>query len=91
MAEETHPAIAVGDFNQSIYSTGFQRMLRESNLHIAPFPVGFLPTWPCLFVLPFMQVPIDLAVANEKLAITQRKRINIPGSDHMAVSNRIMW
>lgn len=89
LADEPYPAIALGDFNQTPYASNFQRALRRHSLNLAGFPDMLLPTWPRQWFLPILQIPIDLAVTNNQLAITSRARISISGSDHVAVSNRI--
>lgn len=90
LANENLPAVALGDFNQTPYATGFQRKLNAHSIHLAPFPDNVLPSWPSMFLLPVFQVPIDLLLANRRAFIEGRKRVNIPGSDHVAISNRLL-
>lgn len=87
MRDETLPAVALGDFNQTPYVRNFRALLADNRLHLAPFPDSVLPTWPRFFYLPVLQVPIDLLLANAKTQVLSRKRVNIAGSDHMAVLN----
>lgn len=90
LAKERQAAIAIGDFNVTPYAYQFQQLLREHRLYLAAFPDSLLHTWPRVLPITLLQIPIDLAVVNNRANILNRTRLSIPGSDHYAVSNTVL-
>lgn len=90
VAKEKRPAFVIGDFNHTPYASSFQRILDKTGLKLAHFPDGFYPTWPRFLPGPWLRIPIDHIVANEKITVLSRQPIEITGTDHMAMGNQLL-
>lgn len=90
VSNESIAAFAVGDFNQTPYASAFQHALQKYNLSLASSWNALLPSYPSQPWLFFARIPIDNLVVNHKMYIHDRTLIPMPGSNHYAVSNRLV-
>lgn len=83
------PTLIVGDMNVTPFSPYFGRFLAEAGLADARRPSGFHFTWPAHPVP--LWIPIDHALADPSVTVTQVRRGGETGSDHypleVAVAN----
>lgn len=73
--------VLMGDFNASVWDRQLLQLERETGLRNVRRGFGVLPTWPTFF--PIAMIPIDHAFASPNIGVTNvRKGENI-GSDHL--------
>ena len=77
------PTILLGDFNVSIFSPVYHRLLASPGLTACRSGFGLQPTWPRF--LPFMFIPIDHAFVNDGFRTVNFQTLAQDGSDHKAV------
>lgn len=84
-ADQSKNIIAIGDFNNTPYSSHFKEFKERSGLHFQSYGLFLNPTWPAKFNLPFLQIPIDHVFYSDNL-IQQNKMVG-PSlfSDHHAL------
>ncbi len=74
--------ILMGDWNLTPWSPHFQDVLKRSGLNYQNY--GLIPqvTWPSFALLPFLKIPIDHVLFNDKLTLVSIRRGPSNGSDH---------
>lgn len=77
------PAVLLGDFNISVFSPVYRRLLTSAGLTACRLGFGLQPTWPRF--LPFMFIPIDHAFVNNGFRTVNFQTLTQDGSDHKAV------
>lgn len=79
--ELPQPVIVIGDFNATMWSPYFARLVEETKLVSARKGFGILPTFPTFF--PPLMIPIDHCLVSPDIKVLDcRKGSNI-GSDHL--------
>jgi endonuclease/exonuclease/phosphatase (EEP) superfamily protein YafD len=81
------PTIAAGDFNFTVYSPAYARMLRESGLADAFAGRGWQPTWMAGFWP--LALRIDHVLASRSLCVEHAEVGPDVGSDHRPLLVRL--
>lgn len=89
MSKMDMPTFLVGDLNITPYSLSLQHELARDNVWLAPLPRGLMPTWPRQLPTAFLRIPLDLLIVNNRVQVESRTLMDIPGSLHLAVSNKL--
>ena len=77
--------IFVGDWNITPFSPHFGKILNISGLN-NEYTSRLLPvTWPSFFILPFLKIPIDHAIASDNLKLVKKTTDISNGSDHQSM------
>lgn len=86
-ARPDEPLIMAGDLNITPFSPFFRKLIADSALRHAGGDVILpRPTWPQVFKLPILQIPIDhLLYAPANARLDTWARVPSPGSDHIAL------
>ena len=74
--------IASGDWNITPYSPYFGDFLKSSGLHYQNYRLLPETSWPAHLLIPFLKIPIDHVLYNDKLTLTDIRRGPAMGSDH---------
>jgi endonuclease/exonuclease/phosphatase (EEP) superfamily protein YafD len=78
------PKIMVGDFNCSLWSPHYTRLVRETGLVNARQGFGLFPTWPTYMPLrPFSMLPIDHCLVSPDIRVVHFQTGRNIGSDHL--------
>lgn len=83
MNTREHPAVLFGDFNNTPFSSTFQKILTEQNLTDSRNGYGNSASWPTFFPS-FFRIPIDHALLTDGITIAERAFAADTGSDHKA-------
>lgn len=83
--EKSDYVIASGDWNITPYSPYFGDFLKTSGLHYQNYRLLPETTWAAHFLFPFLKIPIDHVLYNDKLTLTDIRRGPAMGSDHHAL------
>lgn len=83
--EQSDYVIASGDWNITPYSPYFSDFVKSSGLHYQNYRLLPETTWAAPFLLPFLKIPIDHVLYNDKLTLTDIRRGPAMGSDHHAL------
>lgn len=73
--------IAIGDFNLTPYSKGFENIIQNTSLQDSRKGFGIQGSWPN--VASIFRIPIDHALVSEHIQVTQREIGQPVGSDHL--------
>ncbi len=79
------PKIVIGDFNGVPWGHVVKTVANQANLHVS---LGSGGTWPSILPPP-LRLPIDHLMATEGIAVSGRKVLGLPGSDHDAVLTEV--
>ncbi|MCE7887146.1 MAG: hypothetical protein DYH13_06550 [Alphaproteobacteria bacterium PRO2] len=80
--EQSEFVIASGDWNITPYSPYFGDFLKTSGLHYQNYRLLPETTWAAHFLFPFLKIPIDHVLYNDRLMLTDIRRGPAMGSDH---------
>lgn len=80
---QSAPVIVAGDFNETLYSPIFKRLLSISGLNDSRGEFGWLPSWPTFF--PPLWIPIDHILVSPGIHVLKRATGSYIGSDHYPV------
>jgi endonuclease/exonuclease/phosphatase (EEP) superfamily protein YafD len=80
--EKSELVIASGDWNITPYSPYFGDFLKTSGLNYQNYRLLPETTWASHFLFPFLKIPIDHVLYNDRLTLTDIKRGPAMGSDH---------
>lgn len=83
--DSTANIIFMGDWNITPYSPHFQTILQETGLKNQHNSFYSPPTWPSVFPLPILQIPIDHILHKGDLHLTSKRKGPHLGSDHFPV------
>ncbi|MBK9561664.1 MAG: hypothetical protein IPO54_00745 [Micavibrio sp.] len=83
--EKSDYVIASGDWNITPYSPYFSDFLKTSGLNYQNYRLLPETSWPAHLLIPFMKIPIDHVLYNDKLTLTDIRRGPAMGSDHHAL------
>lgn len=76
------PIIVTGDFNTSMWSPYYRKIMRETGLENARQGFGVLQTWPT-WVPAWMRIPLDYCLVSPGIQVADVKTGNKTGSDHL--------
>jgi endonuclease/exonuclease/phosphatase (EEP) superfamily protein YafD len=79
------PKILVGDFNTSLWSPYYTRLLRQTGLYNARKGFGLLPTWPAFMPLQLLMIPIDHCLVSPEIGVIKMRTGRNIGSDHLPI------
>lgn len=89
---QERPAILTGDFNQTPYATRFARVADRDGIRFGPFPEGVEPSWPDSWITwPFLGIPIDHVLMNQRAFLCSRHLVDMPGADHRVSINELQF
>lgn len=77
--------VLLGDLNLTPYSSYFGKLLQESCLQDSRQGFGVQGSWPTMFWLKPMLIPIDHCLVSPDLTVIERKILKDVGSDHLPV------
>ena len=78
------PKILVGDFNCSLWSPYYTRLVHDTGLVNARQGYGLFPTWPTYMPLrPFSMLPIDHCLVSSDIRVVHFQTGHKIGSDHL--------
>lgn len=92
--QQRDPVLLIGDFNVTMWSPDYRRLVRETGLKNTRKGVGTLPTWPANMaylspklnlLAPLLQIPIDQCLADRSLKVTGMHTGPDVGSDHLPI------
>lgn len=78
------PTIVAGDFNATLYTPDFARLVKRTPLKTGRGLRDIQGTWPAFLPEPF-RISIDHALAGNRVRVTGREVGAAAGSDHLAV------
>jgi len=84
-ASYDEPMIVLGDFNSTPWTTHFTNMESTGKLRNASAGHGFHPTWPNVWYLMPMLIPIDHILVNSQIGVVHFDSKQLLGSDHKAI------
>ncbi len=92
---QSEPVILVGDFNTSMWSPYYRRLVRQTGLKNSRDGFGILPTWPSRLsyakvpqlnaLTRLVQIPIDHCLASPALKVVGMHTGPDIGSDHLPI------
>lgn len=77
------PRVVMGDFNVTIWSPYFSRLLVEAGLVNAREGFGLLPTWPAWHRARLLMIPIDHCLVSPDIEVRDLRTGPRIGSDHL--------
>ncbi len=77
------PRVVIGDFNVTLWSPYFSRLLAESRLVNARVGFGILPTWPAWHRTALLMIPIDHCLVSQGIEVRDLRVGPRIGSDHL--------
>jgi endonuclease/exonuclease/phosphatase (EEP) superfamily protein YafD len=80
VTDRNSPAIVLGDFNITSWSSHFRRFIETTSLRKSTSGHGFQPTWPSYFFPLYIQ--LDHILISEEFYIIRSKSGKYVGSDH---------
>lgn len=86
VTSEDDPVIVVGDFNSSMWSPRYRKLIRETGLINARQGKGIYPTWSPLWPsAPFLSIPIDHILISPELDAVNFETLSYTGSEHLPI------
>ncbi len=84
------PSVVVGDLNSTPWSHPFRELVRVADLVDSERGYGWQPSWP--MPLPgVLRIPIDHALVDPRIAVTERTLGPSLGSDHRSLIVKLQW
>lgn len=83
VAAEHGPVVVAGDFNVTMWNTGYRPLVEVANLHNARQGRGVAPSWPSLGKI---GVPIDHILGSHDVLFRNFRVLGDVGSDHYPIS-----
>ncbi|MGJ3250726.1 MAG: endonuclease/exonuclease/phosphatase family protein [Elainellaceae cyanobacterium] len=93
LMESDPPFIVAGDFNITMWSPFYQRLIQTMPLKNTRRGIGLLPTWPVdaafpqtgTLIYPFVQIPIDHCLVSPTIQVKAMRTGHPVGSDHLPI------
>ncbi|MGJ3246601.1 MAG: endonuclease/exonuclease/phosphatase family protein [Elainellaceae cyanobacterium] len=87
------PFIVAGDFNITMWSPFYRRLIQTMPLKNTRRGIGLLPTWPIdaafpqtgTLIYPFVQIPIDHCLVSPTIQVKAMRTGHPVGSDHLPI------
>lgn len=83
VASTRGPVVVAGDFNATMWNTGYRPLVEVANLHNARQGRGVAPSWPSLGKI---GVPIDHVLGTREVRFRNFRVLGDVGSDHYPIS-----
>ncbi len=90
VAASSEPAVIIGDFNVTPWSSAFRRLQRDTGMANSQRGFGYQATWPTTPGVP-LGIPIDHCLHDPALTTTGRVIGPNLGSDHRAIFVNLAW
>lgn len=89
---EDGPVIVAGDFNSSMWSPRYRKLIRDTGLVNARRGKGIYPTWsPNWRLAPFLSIPIDHILVSSELDAVNFETLPFTGSEHLPIYAEINY
>lgn len=88
-AQAKNPLVLVGDFNTTMWSPFYKKMINTGKLRNARSGFGLLPTWPTF--MPLLYIPIDHVLVSKEIGVSKIRTGRNVGSDHLPLITDLVF
>ena len=86
LAKIDKPVIVAGDFNVTMWSSQYRKMIANSGLHNTRQGFGILPTQSSYFLdIPWLAIPLDHFLVSRDIIVENMTTGKNVGSDHLPI------